>query len=259
MKTSILQNKFLKSIIAIAFWTIAWYVAAWIINKEIFLPYPHSVIIRFTNLITYPGFFRTVFASLLRIIVGFVIGTIIGFSLAFLTNYFKFAEVIVSPFIKVVRATPVVSFILLAYLWLDNDTIPAFIALLMVAPIIWQNVSSGLANLDGNLTEMAMIFKLNKAKRFFKIILPQLNSYLYSGCLTSLGLAWKSGVAAEVISYPQIAIGKEMNEAKVLLETTDVLVWTLTLIILSIVFEVVFKFLFKNNNKVISLVGGGKS
>ncbi len=250
MKNSILQNKVIKALFALAFWLLIWYVAAMLIDKEMFLPYPHTLINRFTVLITDPNFFKTVAASLVRILAGFVVGTALGFLLAFLTNYSSLAEAIVSPFIKIIRATPVVSFILLAYLWLNNDTIPVFIALLMVAPIIWQNVSSGLANLDSDLSEMARVFKLKKSKKFFKIIFPQLIPYLYSGCMTSLGLAWKSGVAAEVISYPQIAIGKEMNEAKVLLETTDVFVWTLTLIILSFAFEYLFKLLFKKKQHI---------
>ncbi len=247
MKSSILQNKKIKAVIALIFWTGVWYALAWIMGKEIFLPFPHTVVERFGALLVQPGFLKIVFASLVRILLGFAVGTILGFLLAVLTNYFEFAETIVSPFIRIIRATPVVSFILLAYLWLNNDTIPVFIALLMVAPIIWQNVSSGFSNLDVNLLEMADVFKIKRTKKFFKIIMPQLRPHLYSGCLTSLGLAWKSGIAAEVISYPQIAIGKEMNEAKVLLETADVFVWTVTLIILSLIFETLFKFLFKRN------------
>ncbi len=245
MKNSILQNKIFKTILALVFWIVVWYVIAFAIGKEVFLPFPHTVIKRFTVLSLTPEFFKTVVASLFRIIAGFVVGTLLGFLLAILTNYCYLAETIVSPFIRVIRATPVVSFILLAYLWLDNDTIPSFIAILMVAPIIWQNISAGLSNLDSNLSEMANVFKVKKSKQFYKIIFPQIIPYLYSGCMTSLGLAWKSGVAAEVISYPKVAIGKEMNEAKVLLETTDVFVWTLTLIVLSIIFEVLFKILFK--------------
>ena len=245
MKNSILQNKIFKIVLAFVFWFGVWYITAYAIDKDVFLPYPHTVVNRLFVLIQNPEFFKVVAASLIRIITGFAIGTVVGFFLALLTNFSCIAEAIIAPSIRVIRATPVVSFILLAYLWLDNDTIPAFISVLMVAPIIWQNVSSGLSNLDNSLSEMADVFKIRKTKRFLKIIFPQLWPYLYSGCVTSLGLAWKSGVAAEVISYPKIAIGKEMNEAKVLLETADVLVWTLTLILLSVVFEFLFKALFR--------------
>ncbi len=244
MKTSIIKNRFLKPLIALIFWVLVWYLIAALIDKEIFLPYPHTVLKRFFAISFQPDFLKTVIISFLRILLGFTVGTVFGFLLALLTNHSVFAETLISPAIRVVRTTPVVSFILLAYLWLSNDTIPIVIALLMVVPIVWQNVSAGLSNLDNNLLEMASVFKLSKAKTFGKIILPQLRPYLYSGCLTSLGLAWKSGIAAEVISYPNIAIGKKMNEAKVLLDTADVLVWTFTVIILCLAFEILFRLLF---------------
>lgn len=249
MKNSILQNRAFKVIIALIFWIGLWYLIAYGINKEVFLPYPHTVVKRFFVLVITPEFLLTVSASLVRILLGFVVGVAFGFGLAFLTHYSIFANSLVSPAIRVARATPVVSFILLAYLWLDNDTIPVFIALLMVTPIVWQNITAGLSNLDSGLVEMASIYKIKKRKIFFKIIMPQLTPHLYSGSMTALGLAWKSGIAAEVISYPRIAIGKEMNEAKVLLETTDVLVWTIAVVVLSMVFEFLFKILFQKNFK----------
>ena len=215
MKTSILSNKFIKGIIALIFWIGVWYLAAKLIGKELFLPYPHTVVKRFFVLAAEKSFWKTVKASLLRIVLGFLYGVILGFCLGIVTYKSSLAKTIISPMIRVIRATPVVSFILLAFLWLDNDTIPIFIALLMVLPIIWQNILAGLENRDKKLKEMAKVFKISPLKTFLKITLPELKPYFYSAALTSLGLAWKSGIAAEVISYPKIAIGKEMNNAKV--------------------------------------------
>lgn len=245
MKTSILSNKFVKILLAIVFWLAVWYVLAAIIGKEIFLPFPHTVVKRFFDLASKISFLKAVSLSLLRIILGFLLGVALGFGLAFATYKSEIAEAIFSPAIRVARATPVVSFILLAYLWLNNDTIPIFIALLMVLPIVWQNVLAGLKSRDIRLKEMATIFKISPSKAFLKITFPEIRPHFYSGCLTALGLAWKSGIAAEVISYPRVAIGREMNEAKMAIETADVLVWTVTVVVLSLVLEGLFKLIFK--------------
>ena len=119
----------------------------------------------------------------------------------------------------------------------------------MVAPIIWQNISAGISNLDSGLSEMAKVFKLSPYKTFTKVIAPQLKPYFSSASITALGLAWKSGIAAEVISYPRVAIGRAMNEAKVVIETADVLVWTITVILLSVAFELVLKLLLSKKTK----------
>lgn len=245
MKNSTMFLKFLRAIGILLFWISVWYIVAAFIGKEIFLPFPHTVLKRFLVLFKTAEFWRTTTASLWRIIRGFFYGVIFGFLIALLTYNVPFINAIISPFLRTVRAVPVVSFILLAFLWLDNDAIPIFIALLMVLPIIWQNISAGLGALDKGLLEMAKVYKIPQRKTFIKIILPQLKPYFFSGALTSLGLAWKSGIAAEVISYPTVAIGKAMNNAKTTLDTAEVLVWTATVVVLSLVFEFVIKLIFK--------------
>ena len=245
MKTSITFPKPIKTLAVFLFWIGVWYLAAALIGKEIFLPFPHTVALRFFELCQSADFWITAGASLFRILEGFAIGLVLGFATALLTHYLPIAKAIVSPALRTVRAIPVVSVILLAFLWLDNDAIPVFIAILMVLPIIWENLSAGLSSIDKSLLEMAKVFKLSKKTTLSKIILPSLSPYIYSGMMTSLGLAWKSGIAAEVISYPTIAIGKAMNNAKVTLETADVLVWTVTVVVLSMLFEGIIKIIFK--------------
>lgn len=245
MKNFTMFPKFLRIIGILLFWISVWYIVAVFIGKEIFLPFPHTVLERFLVLCKTAEFWTTTTISLWRIIRGFFYGVVLGFLIALLTHNVPVVNAIISPFLRTVRAVPVVSFILLAFLWLDNDAIPIFIALLMVVPIIWENISAGLGALDKGLIEMAKVYKIPQRKTFIKIILPQLSPYFFSGALTSLGLAWKSGIAAEVISYPTVAIGKAMNNAKTTLDTAEVLVWTLVVVVLSLVFEFVIKLLFK--------------
>ena len=50
-------------------------------------------------------------------------------------------------------------------------------------------------------------------------------------------MAWKAGIAAEVICSPKGTIGSELYNAKIYLESEDMFAWTLTVIILSIIIE----------------------
>lgn len=249
MKNSTIFLKALKGIAVFLFWLSVWYIAAFFIDKEIFLPFPHTVAARFLTLCQKSEFWVTCAASVFRILRGFLYGIALGFITAVLTFYIPFVKMLIAPFLRTIRAVPVVSFILLAFLWLDNDAIPVFIALLMVLPIIWENLSAGFNSLDNTLNEMALVYKIPKRKTFLRIILPQLKPHFYSGALTSLGLAWKSGIAAEVISYPTVAIGKAMNNAKTTLDTAEVLVWTVTLVAFSLIFEALFKLIFKKGSE----------
>ena len=69
--------------------------------------------------------------------------------------------------------------------------------------------------------------------------------FLLSSCKVSLGLSWKSGIMAEVIATPKPSIGREMYVAKQYLQTDNLFAWTIVVIVLSILFEVVFMLLMK--------------
>ena len=58
-------------------------------------------------------------------------------------------------------------------------------------------------------------------------------------------MAWKAGIAAEVLLQPIISIGKMISDSKILLETTDLFAWTVVVVILSIMIEKSMVFMLK--------------
>ena len=86
-------------------------------------------------------------------------------------------------------------------------------------------------------------YRIRTLKRIRYIYLPYLVPYLESAISISLGLAWKSGIAAEVIGLPDGSIGERVYEAKIYLSMPDLFASTVTVIILAFVFERVFLYL----------------
>ena len=76
--------------------------------------------------------------------------------------------------------------------------------------------------------------------RIFRLYIPSLAPYFLAACKSSLGMAWKAGIAAEVLAVPKNAIGTELYYAKTYLETPTMFAWTLVIILLSIIFEKLF-------------------
>lgn len=58
-------------------------------------------------------------------------------------------------------------------------------------------------------------------------------------------MAWKAGVAAEIIGTPNGSIGKMLYLAKIYLDTDDLLAWTVIIVLLSVLFEKVFMLILK--------------
>ena len=67
--------------------------------------------------------------------------------------------------------------------------------------------------------------------------------------LTALGLDWKAGVAAEVLCTPKFSVGKEMFDAKQILETTDLFAWTMVVILLSLILEKMLKYFLERGKR----------
>ena len=223
--------------IPLAFWLGVWQLAALAVDLELMLPTPAQVGASLLAMAGTHTFWLSALLTLARVFLGLLGGTLLGVLLAFLTRFSPWASLLLSPAIRVVRATPVVSFILLVYLWVTRANIPGVIAGLMVLPVVWGSVSGGLAAVDPQLLELARAYRFSPWKTLRLIYLPSLRPHFVSGLLTAFGLAWKSGVAAEVLCPPKLAIGSRIQQARMALETADLFAWTLVIIALSLSLE----------------------
>ena len=231
------MNRLLKRSLPAVFWLLAWALAARWVGLDLLLPGPLAVGSRLAALAGTGGFWLSVGATLGRVFLGLAWGALAGAALAFATHFSPWADRLLSPAVRVVRATPVVSFILLVYLWVPRGAIPWVIAGLMVLPVVWGAVSAGLDGLDEKLLELARAYRFSRGKTLALICLPALRPHFAAGLSTAFGLAWKSGVAAEVLCPPAQAIGSRIQQAKAALETPDLFAWTLTIVALSLALE----------------------
>lgn len=252
MKPSITWAKDkLKIIFSVIVWVGVWQIAAFLMNKEVLLASPRATFTALTSLCGQWAFWRILAFSVGRILAGFFAGLICGVTLAALSVKYELVRVILSPFFAVVKSVPVASFVILALLWVRGANLSVVISFLMVMPIMYSNMCRGFEAVDKKLLEMAGVFRLGAWKTFLYIYLPRLMPFFTSACTSSLGLCWKSGVAAEVIGLPQGSIGNRLYETKLYLNTPAMFAWTIVIIIISFTAEKAFIYLLdKLNNKI---------
>jgi NitT/TauT family transport system permease protein len=136
------------------------------------------------------------------------------------------AAAFVRPFFSLVSATPVLSVILIAFLWFGQERTPVFAAFLMVFPVMAANVLEGVKSADHRLEEALVAYGLSRRQRLWHLYLPTLLPFLLGGLRSSLSLCWKVVVAAEVIVQPLYSLGTGMQSAKAQLETAELFAWT---------------------------------
>ena len=227
----------LKKWIAALFWIAVWQAAAMALGQGLLLAPPLSVAARLTTIWRESGFLSTVWFSFARILLGFLSALLLGTVLAVLAGKFPTVEVLLRPLFSAVKTVPVASFIIISLIWLSSSQLSQFISFLMVLPIVYTNLLQGIHSTDRKLNEMAQVFRIPWGRRLLYIWLPQLYPYLLSACSVSLGLSWKSGIAAEVIGIPDGSIGEMLYQAKAYLNTVDLFAWTVVIVAVSLAFE----------------------
>ena len=166
-----------------ALWLGVWQLAALAAGRELLLPGPLAVGERLLVLAGTADFWLSVGSTLGRVFLGLLWGALAGAALAFATHFSPWADRLISPAVRVVRATPVVSFILLVYLWVARSAIPWVIAGLMVLPVVWGALGAGLDSLDKQLLEFARAYRFTRFKTLRLVCLPALRPQFSAGLL----------------------------------------------------------------------------
>ena len=230
-------RKSLRTLAGLLFWLAVWALAARAVGQELLLPSPIQTARKLLELARTPDFWFTVGRTILRVLTGILAAALLGILLAGLTHESRVLHALLSPIMTLLKSTPVASFIILALVWLGRDVVPVFIAGLMVLPVVWANVSAGLEQVDPQLMELARVYKLPRGRVFRRIVVPSVLPHLRAALRSALGLGWKAGIAAEVLTVPPYSIGKQIFEAKLYLETTALFAWTAAVVLLSFLIE----------------------
>ena len=206
-------------------------------GKSLLIPAPPEVLRRLGELIVMSAFWRYTGLSLLRITLGLLAGIAAGILTAVLTSRSEVLRALLAPAVRVIRATPVASFIILVLLWVAKGRVPAVISALVVLPIVWESTTAGLSSVDQNLMEFARAYRLTRLDTLRHVVLPALQPHLSAAICTAIGLAWKSGIAAEVLCLPRAGIGTQVYFSKLYLDTPGLFAWTLVVVALSMTVE----------------------
>lgn len=235
------QNKSrLGKLFAVVFALGLWQLAAATVNLPILLVSPVEVIVRMTTIWQVENFAGSIWFSFYHIAGGFLLALVLGVLLAALSARFSWIETMLWPFMITVKTVPVASFVVICLIWLSAQNLSVFISFLIVLPVVYGNVLEGIKSEDRAMLEVGKVFKMPFFRSILYIHLPQLKPFIMSACSTALGMAWKAGVAAEIIGTPAGSIGKQLYYAKIYLDTDDLMCWTLIIVIISVVFEKLF-------------------
>lgn len=212
---------------------VAWQLLSWQMAQPQLIPSFPDLIRALLRLVYTPGFLVSIGTTCLRACVGLLLSLAAASITAFLLNRSEAIRFLFMPWLSLLRSVPVISFILLALIFLNPEMIPLLIAFLTMYPLLTENLLKGLMNRRDSWKILARKFHLNAWNRLFQINYPQLKPYLFSGLASAVGFGWRAIIMGEVLSQCVDGIGKRMKEAQVFIDVPELIAWTLVAIVLS--------------------------
>lgn len=212
---------------------VAWQLLSWQMAQPQLIPSFPDLVRALLRLVYTPGFLVSIGTTCLRACVGLLLSLAAASITAFLLNRSEGIRLLFMPWLSLLRSVPVISFILLALIFLNPEMIPLLIAFLTMYPLLTENLLKGLMNRRDSWKMLARQFHLNVWNRLFQINYPQLKPYLFSGLASAVGFGWRAIIMGEVLSQCVDGIGKRMKEAQVFIDVPELIAWTLVAIVLS--------------------------
>jgi sulfonate transport system permease protein len=161
--------------------------------------------------------------SLQRVGLGFVIGAVVGLSLAVLAGLSRVGEDAVDPPMQMLRTLPHFGLIPLFIIWMGIGEAPKLALIAMgVAFPLYLNTLAGIRGIDRRTVEAARSMNLTWSQRIRHVVVPGALPQTLVGLRQSLGIAWLSLIVAETISA-HAGLGYMINHARDFLQT-DVIV-----------------------------------
>jgi NitT/TauT family transport system permease protein len=228
-------NYFPWTLAGIVFLLLAWELSSRAYGSVILLPGPLPTLRRFAGLIFTRRFLLALGNSFLRVLAGIAVTVPLGIAAGIAAGLSKRFHAFMKPLFSVIAATPVISVILIAFLFLGSGRTPVFTAFLMVFPVMTSNIIEGIGSVDPGLKELFVSFRMSRIQALRYLYVPSLVPFMLGGLRSSLSLCWKVVVAAEVIVQPLRSLGTGMQEARANLETPELFAWTAATVIAAVI------------------------
>lgn len=235
-KISMQYKTLLTRLTVVLFWTAVWSILAAFLPDFLFAGPLETIQSLFRNGTTLE-FWLSIGQSLFKIGIGFLTAFLLGSCLAVCGHCVRVIGLILEPAIQIMKTVPVACFIVVALIWMSSANISILVAFFVVFPMVYINLRQGLNQVNHDLIEMAQVFHVSKIKKLRALYFPEVMPYLLSSCQVGIGMAWKAGVAGEIIGLPDWSIGEQLYRAKLYLNADDLFAWTIVIIVISLICE----------------------
>jgi NitT/TauT family transport system permease protein len=198
------------------------------------IPTPAQVMEKVIEVNSSPKFVTNIGISVRRILLGFLVATVLGVGLGLLVGRYRMVRGLVMPAMEVFRPIPAIAWVPMSImLWPDNEVSIVFITFLGAFFPILLNTVHGVEAIDPVLLRAARTLGAGEASLLRHVVLPGALPHIFTGLAVGMGVAWVSLIAAEMISG-QFGIGYFTWEAYSLISYAEIALGMITIGVLGL-------------------------
>mgnify|MGYP003371541501 FL=1 len=213
-----------------AFWLAVWIFAASLVAQPLILPGPGAVALALLRLVCDGGTWAILAGSGARILGGLALAAVCGGVLAGISSRSRAFAHLVALALSFVKATPVACVVVLLLIWLGSARVSIAAVFLMALPGVYFSLAEGLAQVNKPLEQMFRLHGVRGWRLFCAHTWREVLPFVLSCAQAVIGMSWKAGVAAELIGMAVGTVGECIYQAKLLIETADLLAWTVLVV-----------------------------
>ncbi|MBR2762293.1 MAG: ABC transporter permease [Solobacterium sp.] len=238
-----------EHIFSVAVLLVLWAIAAASVGNDILIPYPMDTMKRFAMFFVSPSFYEAVGSTVLRVFRGFILSLGLALITCILAERSETFRHLFAPVQIITRTIPNISYMILALIWLGSEGAVSAVSFMILFPVFYNAFSSCLENEDPVLRDVDLLYPETFGMRLKTRIVPMLVPEILRTGKTAAGLGLKVGIMAEILGQVRTGIGRSMNFARLNLDTTGILAWTLVIILISVLSDGIFDWLLTEKSK----------
>lgn len=206
------------------------------------LPTPIEVVAKAGELIANGTLLTDVVASLSRVLIGFVLGTIVAIPVGFLMGWYASARALIEPWVQFFRTIPPLAIIPLAIVLLGIGEEPKILVIFLAAFFACVIATfQGVVNVDKTLINAARVLGSKDGGIFIRVVVPASTPFILVGMRVGLGGSWATLVAAELIAAQQ-GLGYRMQQAQLYYDLPTIFVGLIMIGILGLLMDRILLF-----------------
>jgi len=192
------RRGFLSVLAGLLLWEL---LARLLLENELLIPPPSSVIRSFWKLSLNGELTRHLYATLFEFACGFTTACVVGVILGYFMGRYRWFDDLMDPWVAALYSIPVIAFVPFIIIWFGIGMLSKIIVVFKITAVaIMLNTAAGIKNLDPTLLELSRSLRLSPWEATYKIRFPAAIPYIMTGMRLGVGRALLGVIVAELFA-----------------------------------------------------------